>query len=259
MTMPAGMAAPTCPNGSTNAAAPRGRRPPRRPRCPARAARAVPRADQPHRPGRHRLRLVSAPGETGGWGLTDADDTRRLLQAASAHPRTRCCVTLLGPDGTAVAHGCARGPHPWIPPPASAERNRDGPDQQQAAALAALPARPQRHLHPDRHGYLRPRQPRRPLHPQPETPAPGPRPHRPVHRARLRRPGRALRPRPHPRLPRRDHLPVRPGTRLPPPPPMQASPRLAARRSQNPASCGGPHPPAAATPPGPPSTRPDRS
>ena len=78
----------------------------------------------------------SAPGEAGGWGLTDADDTRRLLQAASAHPRSRCCVTLLGPDGTAVAHGCARGQHPWIPPPASAERNRDGPDQQQAAALA---------------------------------------------------------------------------------------------------------------------------
>ena len=52
------------------------------------------------------------------------------------HPRTRWCVTLLGSDGTAVAHGCARGQHPWIPPPASAERNRDGPDQQQAAALA---------------------------------------------------------------------------------------------------------------------------
>jgi hypothetical protein len=77
----------------------------------------------------------SAPGEAGGWGLTDADDTRRLLQAASAHPRTRCCVTLLAPDGTAAAHGCARGSHPWIPPP-SGERNRDGPDEQQAAALA---------------------------------------------------------------------------------------------------------------------------
>jgi hypothetical protein len=77
----------------------------------------------------------SAPGKAGSWGLTDPDDTRRLVQAASAHPRTRWCVTLLGPDGTAVAHGCARGPHPWLPPPASAERNRDGPDQQQAAAL----------------------------------------------------------------------------------------------------------------------------
>jgi Domain of unknown function (DUF222) len=77
-----------------------------------------------------------APGEAGGWGLTDPDDTRRLLQAASAHPRSRWRVTLLASDGTAAAHGCARGPHPWIPPPASGERNRDGPDEQQAAALA---------------------------------------------------------------------------------------------------------------------------
>jgi Domain of unknown function (DUF222) len=79
----------------------------------------------------------SAPGEAGGWGLTDPGDTRRLLQAASMHPRTRLCVTLLGPDGTAVAHGCARGQHPWIPPPIG-ERNRDGPDEQQAAALAGF-------------------------------------------------------------------------------------------------------------------------
>jgi len=77
----------------------------------------------------------SAPGEAGGWGLTDADDTRRLLQAASMHPRTRWCATLLGPDGTAVAHGCARGQHPWIPPP-DGGGTRDGPDARQAAALA---------------------------------------------------------------------------------------------------------------------------
>ena len=80
----------------------------------------------------------SAPGEAGGWGLTDPGDTRRLLQAASAHPRTRWCFTLLGPDGTAVAHGCARGQHPWIPPPDGGQRNRDGPDAGQAAALAGL-------------------------------------------------------------------------------------------------------------------------
>jgi len=83
----------------------------------------------------------SAPGDAGGWGLTDHDDTRRLLQAASMHPRTRWCVTLLGPDGTAVAHGCARGAHPWIPPPAplpdtSRPAARAGPDPGQAAALA---------------------------------------------------------------------------------------------------------------------------
>ena len=80
----------------------------------------------------------AAPGEAGSWGLTDPDDTRRLVEAASRDPRTRWCFTLLGPDGTAVAHGCARGTHPWIPPPADSQRNRDGPDARQAAALADL-------------------------------------------------------------------------------------------------------------------------
>jgi len=77
----------------------------------------------------------TAPGDVGGWGLSDHEDTRRLIQAASMHPRTRWCVTLLGPDGTAVAHGCARGAHPWTPGPGGA-RNRDGPNASQAAALA---------------------------------------------------------------------------------------------------------------------------
>jgi hypothetical protein len=76
----------------------------------------------------------TAPGEAGGWGLTDPDDTRRLLQAASAHPRTRWRVTVLAPDGTAAAHGCARGPHPWTPPPGGGT-SRAGPDARQAAAL----------------------------------------------------------------------------------------------------------------------------
>jgi hypothetical protein len=34
--------------------------------------------------------------------------------AAARHPRTRWCVTLVAPDGTAVAHGCARGPRPRL-------------------------------------------------------------------------------------------------------------------------------------------------
>ena len=96
----------------------------------------------------------AAPGEAGGWGLTDPDDTRRLVQAASMHPRTRWCFTLLGPDGTAVAHGCARGQHPWTPgldsgggsragpatsgTTATGHSGRDGPDARQAAALADL-------------------------------------------------------------------------------------------------------------------------
>jgi hypothetical protein len=69
-----------------------------------------------------------APGDAGGWGLLDSADTRRLTQAAAAHPATRWAVTLLAPDGTAAAHGRARGPH-RLP---SADGNaRDGP-----AALA---------------------------------------------------------------------------------------------------------------------------
>ena len=58
------------------------------------------------------LGLSTAPAQAGGWCLLDAGDTRTLVTAAAAHPRTRWCVTLTSPDGTALAHGCARGPHP---------------------------------------------------------------------------------------------------------------------------------------------------
>ncbi len=59
----------------------------------------------------------NAPGDAGAWGLLDRDDTRSVAAAASAHPRSRWCVTVAGSDGTAVAHGCARGQHPWTPEP----------------------------------------------------------------------------------------------------------------------------------------------
>jgi hypothetical protein len=58
----------------------------------------------------------TAPGEAAGWGLLDAAETRALVQAASRHPSTRWCTTLVAPDGTAMAHGCATGQHPWPPP-----------------------------------------------------------------------------------------------------------------------------------------------
>jgi len=96
----------------------------------------------------------TTPGEAGRWGLLDPWDTRRLLQAASQHPRTRWCVTAVGPDGTAVAHGCSRGPHRWTPAPplttATASNTRPGtagpgttrpppgPDEHQRAQLAEL-------------------------------------------------------------------------------------------------------------------------
>jgi hypothetical protein len=56
-----------------------------------------------------------APGEVAGFGLLDAADTRDLIAAAARHPSTRWCLTVLHPDGTAAAHGCAPGRHPAPP------------------------------------------------------------------------------------------------------------------------------------------------
>jgi len=55
------------------------------------------------------------PGEAAGFGILDAGTARDLLAAAGRSPHTRWCVTVLYPDGTAAAHGCATGRHP--PPP----------------------------------------------------------------------------------------------------------------------------------------------
>jgi hypothetical protein len=55
----------------------------------------------------------TAPAQAAGWGLLDADETQALIRAASQHPRTRWCMTIIAPDGTAIAHGCARGQHRW--------------------------------------------------------------------------------------------------------------------------------------------------
>jgi len=46
-----------------------------------------------------------APGEIGGFGMLDPQTTRDMIEAASAHPETRWCVTVVGPDGTASARG----------------------------------------------------------------------------------------------------------------------------------------------------------
>jgi hypothetical protein len=71
------------------------------------------------------LGFSATPAQAGGWGLLDAGDTRTVAAAAAAHPATRWCLTVTGPDGTALAHGCARGPRPRLldelepqPPPA---------------------------------------------------------------------------------------------------------------------------------------------
>jgi hypothetical protein len=87
-----------------------------------------------------------APAKVGGFGLLDPGSARDLIAAASRHPRSRWCVTVLGKDGEAVAHGCSAGAHPWTRPgdtrdgPGNARDGtiRAGPDDDQRAQLAAL-------------------------------------------------------------------------------------------------------------------------
>jgi hypothetical protein len=83
----------------------------------------------------------TAPGEAAGWGLLDTQETRALVQAASRHPRTRWCMTVVATDGSALAHGCATGQHPWsenAPPPSGSPPASETPTQEQAAQLFNL-------------------------------------------------------------------------------------------------------------------------
>jgi hypothetical protein len=81
----------------------------------------------------------TAPGQAAGWGLLDADETGALVRAASQHPRTRWCFTLTAPDGTAIAHACAKGQHRWKPPDLQAVRTTgDIPTPGQSAQLTDL-------------------------------------------------------------------------------------------------------------------------
>jgi len=59
----------------------------------------------------------TAPGQAGTWGLTGPQETRDIVQAASLHPRTRWCLTVVNEQGEAIAHACADGRHPWTPRP----------------------------------------------------------------------------------------------------------------------------------------------
>ncbi len=52
------------------------------------------------------------PGEA-GRDIIDARTARDLVHAASRHSLTRWDVTVVGANGTAIAHGRARGQRPW--------------------------------------------------------------------------------------------------------------------------------------------------
>jgi hypothetical protein len=79
-----------------------------------------------------------APAEVSGFGLLDPDSARDLIAAASQHPRSRWCVTVLGTDGEAIAHGCASGRHSWSPENPRDGTARAGPDDHQRAQLTEL-------------------------------------------------------------------------------------------------------------------------
>jgi hypothetical protein len=80
----------------------------------------------------------TAAAQAGGFGLLDPEETRALAAAASRHPRTRWSITIVDPNGQAIAHGRARGQHPWDPPPPN-ERPPHQPPIQQASAGASPP------------------------------------------------------------------------------------------------------------------------
>jgi hypothetical protein len=72
----------------------------------------------------------SGPAEIPGFGLVDPETARDLAAATSRNPRTRTSVTIIGPDGTAILHGRARGPHDLgeiIAKPADDAVHRAGP------------------------------------------------------------------------------------------------------------------------------------
>jgi hypothetical protein len=59
------------------------------------------------------LGYSNAPGEAAGLDPLDAATCRDLAAALATDPRSGWCLTITGPDGRAIAHGCARaGPGP---------------------------------------------------------------------------------------------------------------------------------------------------
>jgi uncharacterized protein DUF222 len=83
-----------------------------------------------------------APGEAAGYGPLDADDSRTVAAMLAAHPATTWCVTLTGPTGRPVAHGCA-GTRPGPAPPRAGPRpapHRAGPGAAPSNPLPDLPS-----------------------------------------------------------------------------------------------------------------------
>src|SRR5580693_2286369 len=123
MMMPAGTASPTCPNGSTSAAAPpktttRSAAAPR----PGRPRRSPPSSTSPSRP---------APPTAG----PPPPATPAAGDYSTPATPAACCKPPPPIPAAAAASPCWP---PTTPPPDSGQRNRDGPDARQAAALTAF-------------------------------------------------------------------------------------------------------------------------
>src|ERR1700677_2615118 len=75
------------------------------------------------------LRLTERPGTMSRIGPVDPALARDLAAAAARDPRSTWCITVTGPDGRPVAHGCGRPPPRGGKPGAGhADRTaRDGP------------------------------------------------------------------------------------------------------------------------------------
>jgi hypothetical protein len=86
------------------------------------------------------LGLAERPGEDHRLGPLDPDLCRDLAVVAVGSPWTRLCITVTGPDGIAIAHGCARLPR--APRTAASVRSgRADPPPSRAKGPLALPAR----------------------------------------------------------------------------------------------------------------------
>ena len=98
-----------------------------------------------------KINLLVPIGTLLGWSampgeadreIIDPHTLRDLVRAASHHPATRWCATITGQDKTAVAHGCARGQHPWDPQATGPPPDQDSPGQAGPAQASGAPDTP---------------------------------------------------------------------------------------------------------------------
>jgi hypothetical protein len=86
------------------------------------------------------LGASAEPGEAAGFGPLPPDDARALADLLARQPGARQCLTLTGPDGHAIAHGCIRAGSLRVGQPRGKPwSGRDGPAGREPAAARAGP------------------------------------------------------------------------------------------------------------------------